>query len=75
MGRTEENYRIRELAEIVQDMVPGSRIDYAPGGGPDTRSYRVDFAQDPACAARVQAPVERAARSRELHDAYRRAAS
>ena len=38
---TTENYRIREVAEIVADVVPGSRIVFAPGGGPDLRCYRV----------------------------------
>jgi nucleoside-diphosphate-sugar epimerase len=42
VGRTEENYRIRELAEIVTQTVPGCRIEYAPGGGPDKRCYRVN---------------------------------
>ena len=42
VGRTEENYRIRELADMVRDVVPGSRVTYAPGGGPDPRCYRVD---------------------------------
>jgi nucleoside-diphosphate-sugar epimerase len=41
VGRTSENYRIRELAEIVRETVPGCRIEYAPGGGPDKRCYRV----------------------------------
>jgi len=43
VGQTEENYRIRDLAEIVQEVVPGSRIEYAKDGGPDPRCYRVDF--------------------------------
>jgi nucleoside-diphosphate-sugar epimerase len=43
VGQTEENYRIRELADIVQAVVPGSQIDYAKDGGPDPRCYRVDF--------------------------------
>jgi nucleoside-diphosphate-sugar epimerase len=43
VGQTEENYRIRELAEIVQEVVPGSRIEYAKDGGPDPRCYRADF--------------------------------
>jgi nucleoside-diphosphate-sugar epimerase len=42
IGRTEENYRIRELAEIVVQIVPGSILEYAPGAGPDKRCYRVD---------------------------------
>ncbi len=42
VGRTEENYRIRELAEIVAETVPGSRIEYAEGAGADKRCYRVE---------------------------------
>jgi nucleoside-diphosphate-sugar epimerase len=42
VGQTEENYRIRDLADIVADTVPGCRVEYAPDGGPDTRCYRVN---------------------------------
>lgn len=42
VGRSEENYRVSEMAEIVTELVPGSRVEYAPGGGPDQRCYRVD---------------------------------
>jgi nucleoside-diphosphate-sugar epimerase len=42
VGSSDENYRIRELAEIVEEIVPGARASFAEGGGPDKRSYRVD---------------------------------
>jgi nucleoside-diphosphate-sugar epimerase len=42
VGRTAENYRVSELAEIVRDTVPNCKITYAAGGQPDTRCYRVD---------------------------------
>ena len=42
VGRNEDNYQIRDIARIVQQTVPGCRIDYAPGAGPDRRCYRVD---------------------------------
>lgn len=42
IGTTTENYQMRELAEIVREIVPGSKIDYAPDAGPDKRCYRVD---------------------------------
>jgi nucleoside-diphosphate-sugar epimerase len=42
VGRTEENYQIRDLAEIVKATVPGSRIEYDKDAGPDKRCYRVD---------------------------------
>jgi nucleoside-diphosphate-sugar epimerase len=42
VGQTEENYRISEVAEIVEAVVSGSRVQYAEGGGPDVRCYRVN---------------------------------
>jgi nucleoside-diphosphate-sugar epimerase len=42
VGRTEENYQIRDIAAMVQEIVPGSRVKYAEGGGPDLRCYRVN---------------------------------
>jgi nucleoside-diphosphate-sugar epimerase len=41
VGQTEENYHISELADMVTGIVPGSKIEYAAGGGPDKRCYRV----------------------------------
>jgi len=43
VGRNDENYRVREVANIVAEVVPGCRIEYAPDGGPDLRCYRVSF--------------------------------
>jgi nucleoside-diphosphate-sugar epimerase len=71
VGRNDENYRVRELADIVAEIVPGCRVEYAPGGGPDLRCYRVSFdkigrvlpAFRPAWTARKGA--------QELYDAYR----
>lgn len=42
VGRTEENYTVRELVEIVMDVIPGCKASFAEGAGPDPRSYRVD---------------------------------
>ncbi len=42
VGRTDQNYRIRDLAGLVEEAVPGTRIDFAPDAGPDARNYRVD---------------------------------
>ncbi len=45
IGADEENYQIRDIARIVEEVVPGSRIAFAAGAGPDKRSYRVSFAK------------------------------
>jgi nucleoside-diphosphate-sugar epimerase len=42
VGRNEDNYQIRDLANIVKEIVPNCQIEYAPDGGPDKRCYRVD---------------------------------
>jgi nucleoside-diphosphate-sugar epimerase len=42
VGSSEENYQIRDVAEIVRDVVPGCSVRYAEGGGPDPRCYRVN---------------------------------
>ena len=43
VGRNSENFRIREVAEMVAEVVPNSQVSFAPGASPDTRNYRVDF--------------------------------
>jgi len=45
IGTDEQNYTIRQLAEIVQQRLPECEIEYAVGASPDTRSYRVDFSR------------------------------
>ncbi len=42
VGQTRENYQIRDVAALVQEIVPGSHVKYAEGGGPDARCYRVN---------------------------------
>ncbi len=42
VGTTAENYQIRDIAEIVREVVPGSRIGFAEDAAPDKRCYRVD---------------------------------
>jgi nucleoside-diphosphate-sugar epimerase len=43
VGQTHHNYRIRDIAAIVADVVPGCRLEFAADAGPDKRSYRVSF--------------------------------
>jgi nucleoside-diphosphate-sugar epimerase len=43
IGANRENYRVKELAEIVRETFPACVVEYAADAGPDPRSYRVDF--------------------------------
>jgi nucleoside-diphosphate-sugar epimerase len=45
VGRAEDNVQVRDIAEMVRDVVPGSSVTFADGAGPDLRNYRVDFAK------------------------------
>lgn len=71
VGRTDENFRIRELAEIVAEVVPDCRIEYAPGGGPDLRCYRVSFAKIGRLVPGFQPQWTARKGAQELYDAYR----
>jgi nucleoside-diphosphate-sugar epimerase len=42
VGSSSENYRVRELAQIVSEEFPGCELSVGPSGG-DNRSYRVNF--------------------------------
>jgi nucleoside-diphosphate-sugar epimerase len=71
VGRTEENYRIRELAEIVAETVPGCRIEYAPGGGPDKRCYRINCDKLPRLVPAFQPQWDARKGAKELYEAYK----
>jgi nucleoside-diphosphate-sugar epimerase len=45
IGATKENFRIREIAELVARHVPDCKVVFADGAETDTRSYRVDFSK------------------------------
>jgi nucleoside-diphosphate-sugar epimerase len=72
VGASTENYRIREVAQIVEEVVPGTSASFAEGGGPDKRSYQVDCSKIARVlpAFQPQWTVRRGAG--ELREAYER---
>jgi nucleoside-diphosphate-sugar epimerase len=72
VGANPENYRIRDLAEIVEEIVPGARASFAAGGGPDQRSYRVDCSKIARALPEYQPRWTVRRGVEELHDAYAR---
>jgi nucleoside-diphosphate-sugar epimerase len=42
VGTTAENYRVREIAQMVAEVVPNSKVTYAGDASPDKRNYRVN---------------------------------
>ncbi len=73
VGQTEENYRIRELAAIVAETVPGCRVEYAPDGGPDKRCYRVNCDKIRRVLPTFLPQWTARKGAQELYDAYRAA--
>ena len=71
VGQTEENYRIRELADIVAEIVPGCQVEYAPGGGPDKRCYRVNCDKIHRVLPDFRPQWTARKGAQELYDAYR----
>jgi nucleoside-diphosphate-sugar epimerase len=71
VGSNDENYRVREIAEIVASAFPGTATTYGPPTA-DGRSYRVSFDKIarmvPAFACRHTAATGAA----ELHDVFER---
>jgi nucleoside-diphosphate-sugar epimerase len=73
VGRTEENYRISQLADIVAETVPGCRIEYAAGGGPDKRCYRVNCDKIQRVLPNFHPRWNARQGAQELYEAYRAA--
>jgi len=73
VGRTEENYRVSQLAEIVGETVPGCRVEYLTGGGPDKRCYRINCDKLRRVLPSFQPKWTARKGVQELYDAYRAA--
>lgn len=71
VGRNEDNYRIRDLAQIVYETVPGCRIQFAEGAQPDKRNYRVDCSKIRRVLPDFQPVWDARKGAQELYDAYR----
>lgn len=72
VGDTKENYRIRELADIVAEVVPDCRVEYAPDGGPDKRCYRVNCDKIRRLLPGFQLRWTARKGAQELYDAFRK---
>ena len=73
VGSANENYQVRELAEIVRETVGDCTVEYAGSGDPDPRSYRVDFGKLERAFPGFRTRWSARAGAGELLAAYRRA--
>jgi nucleoside-diphosphate-sugar epimerase len=71
VGRNEDNYRVREIAEIVKETVPGTEIEYASDASPDKRCYRVDCSKIQRVLPGFKPAWDVRRGAEELHSAYK----
>lgn len=71
VGRSDQNYRIREIAQIVKETVPGCEITFAEGAGPDLRNYRADFSKIGRMVPGFQPQWDARKGAAQLYEAYR----
>jgi len=71
VGRNDQNYRIREIAQIVKETVPGCEIAFADGAGPDKRNYRADFSKIGRLRPAFQPKWDARKGARQLYEAYK----
>ena len=74
VGSSRSNYQVREIAEIVGAEFPECRVTFAEGGGPDTRSYRVDFSKIQERLPGFRCDWDAGRGAREIHRVFERIA-
>ncbi len=71
VGKNDQNYRIRDIAQIVKETVPGCEIAFADDAGPDKRNYRADFSKIARVLPEFQPQWDARKGAQQLHEAYR----
>ncbi|HYE63477.1 MAG TPA: NAD(P)-dependent oxidoreductase [Phycisphaerales bacterium] len=70
VGRTGENYQVRDLANIVGQVIPKAQVEFAQGASPDTRNYRVSFEKIARVLPEFQPRWTAKLGAEQLRDAY-----
>jgi nucleoside-diphosphate-sugar epimerase len=71
VGQTNHNYRIRDLASVVAEVVPNCTVKFADDAGPDKRSYRVSFEKIKRDLPDFRPQWDARKGAEQLYDAYR----
>jgi nucleoside-diphosphate-sugar epimerase len=71
VGRNDQNYRIREIAQIVKETVPGCEIEFAQDAGPDKRNYRADFSKIARVLPGFQPQWDARKGAKQLYETYK----
>jgi nucleoside-diphosphate-sugar epimerase len=69
VGHSHQNYRVREIAEIVAEAFPGCKLTFGTSDG-DNRSYRVSFDKIHSALPGFTCRRDAAAGARQLYDLF-----
>ena len=72
IGQTSENYRIRDLAEIVGETVPNCEVAFAEGASVDKRNYRVNCDKASRVLKHFQPQWDARKAAVQLYETYKR---
>lgn len=72
VGRNEDNYRIRDLAEIVAEVEPDCEIEFSENAVVDKRNYRVDCSKIQRVIPEFKPQWDARKGARQILDAYRK---
>jgi nucleoside-diphosphate-sugar epimerase len=70
VGRSQENYQVRDIVAMVAEAIPGTRVRYADNAGPDLRCYQVNCSKLETLIPEYQPQWTVRAGIEELRDAY-----
>ena len=70
VGSNQENYQVKDLAEIVKAVVPGSVIEYVTSHEGDQRTYNADFSKIESMLPEFKPKWTAAMGAKQLYDAY-----
>jgi nucleoside-diphosphate-sugar epimerase len=70
VGRSEENYQVRDIVTMVAEAIPETMVRYADGAGPDLRCYQVNCSKLETLIAGYRPKWTVRAGIEEVRDAY-----
>ena len=73
VGTTAENFKVKDIAQIVVDTVPGSQLAFQEGASADTRNYRVNCDKLARVLPHAKPRWTVRTTAKQLYDAYQRA--
>jgi nucleoside-diphosphate-sugar epimerase len=72
VGKNDENYQIKQVAEIVKNIVPNSEIKYVEGAKSDKRSYKVKFDKIKSRITKFKPQWNISLGAKQLYNAYKK---